>query len=178
MRRIVLIVALLAFPGCGVPLQSAPDPIDSGIGPEVQFTAPETNGRAEGVIYLVEDEHLVVVFRGAATSPSDVLAQLLAGPTSGEERSGLRTAIPPGTVVREVTVVDSLATVEVSASFAGVGGREEILAIAQVVLTLAAAGVEEVTILLEGLPVAVPLPDGVLVTEPVGFSDYQVLIEQ
>ena len=65
-----------------------------------------------------------------------------------------------------------------------IGGREEILASAQLVLTLTATGVDRVAIHLEGLPVALPLPDGVLwtdqviLTDPVTFTDYQVLVDR
>ncbi len=115
---------------------------------------------------------------GTTTEPADTRQQLLAGPTAQEEAAGLRTAIPASSVVRQVSVAEGVATVDVSPEFAGVGGQEEIMAIAQLVLTLTARGVERVTIHLEGLPVALPLPNGVLVTDPVGFDDYQVLIDR
>ncbi len=70
------------------------------------------------------------------------------------------------------------AVVDVSRQFAEIGGEEEILAIAQIVLTLTVKSVDRVSIELEGTPVAIPLPDGALATAPVGFSDYAALIEE
>jgi spore germination protein GerM len=178
MSRLFLVVAAVTLAGCGIPLQSEPEAIEAGIGPETPVERPASNGQADGVIYLVQGERLVAVTRDATTRPSDTLQQLLTGPTPAEARTGLRTAIPVGSVIREVTLADGLATVDVSAGFAGVGGREEILAIAQLVLTLTVTDVDRVTIDLEGLPVALPLPDGVLVTDPVTFADYQVLVDR
>lgn len=45
-------------------------------------------------------------------------------------------------------------------------------------VTLTATGVDRVAIHLEGLSVALPLPDGVLLTDPVTFTDYQVLVDR
>jgi spore germination protein GerM len=175
--RLFLAIAAVALAGCGVPLQSEPVTIDVGIGPDTPAERPATNGQADGVIYLVQGDKLVAVTRDATTRPSDTLQQLLTGPTPAEARSGLRTAIPVDSAIRQVMLADGLATVDVSTAFARVGGREEILAIAQLVLTLTATGVDRVAIHLEGLPVAVPLPDGVLLTDPVTFTDYQVLVD-
>jgi spore germination protein GerM len=178
MSRVLLAVAAVILAGCGVPLQSEPEVIDPGIGPELPVEVPATNGRADGAIYLVRGDSLVAVARDATTQPSDTLEQLLAGPAAAEAQAGLRTAIPISSVIREVTLADGLATVDVSSSFGRVGGQEEILAIAQLVLTLTTTGVDRVTVLLDGLPVALPLPNGVLVTDPVTFADYQVLVDQ
>ena len=40
-----------------------------------------------------------------------------------------------------------------------------------------ATGVDRVTTSLKGLPVALPLSDGVLLPDPVTFTDYQVLVD-
>ncbi len=178
MRHLFLAVIVAALPACGVPLQSSPEALGPGIGPEAPLEVPTADGTADGAVYMVDGEMLVAVARGTTTEPADTLQQLLAGPTAQEEAAGLRTAIPASSVVRQVSVAEGVATVDVSPEFAGVGGQEEIMAIAQLVLTLTARGVERVTIHLEGLPVALPLPNGVLVTDPVGFDDYQVLIDR
>ena len=178
MRNALLLIAAFVVPACGVPLQSQPDTIDPGVTPDSGFDAPTTNGVAQSVIYLVDGDGLIAVPRDASREPEEALQQLIAGPTGEEARAGLRTAIPVNSVVHDLTFTDGDATVDVSAAFAGVGGREEILAVGQVVLTLTDAGVERVTIRLEGLPVALPLPNGVLVTDPVTFADYRALVDR
>ena len=52
------------------------------------------------------------------------------------------------------------------------------LAIAQLVLTLTVAGVDRVAIRIEELLVALPLTDGVLLTDPVTFTDCRVLVDR
>ncbi len=121
-------------------------------------------------------EALVPAFRDAADDPLSLLELLLGGPTVSEEQGGLRSAIPPNTVVKGVEVGRGAIAVDLSASFANIGGADEILAVGQIVATLTADTMRTVTILLEGSPVAVPLPDGALTTEPVRFSDYEVLL--
>ncbi len=172
-----LLVAALLVTGCGVPLQSEPETIDPGVTPDAGTDTPTTNGVAQSVIYLVDGNGLVAVPRDTSREPDEALQQLIAGPTSQEASVGLRTAIPVNSVVHDLTVDDGEATVDVSAAFAGVGGREEILAVGQIVLTLTDAGIDRVTIQLEGLAVALPLPSGVLVTDPVTFADYRTLVD-
>lgn len=175
MARSFIGLALIVVVGCGVPLQAEPEAIDPSLLPEapIEVQAPSEGG---GFIYLVSDDGLVAVGRGTTSEPSEALDQLLAGPTTDEERSGLRTAIPIDSSILDISVTEGQATVDLSAEFGNVGGQEEILAIGQLVLTLTAIGIEQVMVNLEGLPVALPLPNGVLVADPVGVADYHSLI--
>ena len=63
------------------------------------------------------------------------------------------------------------------AAFVEVGGQEQILAVAQVVLTATAVpGVERVRFLLEGEAVEVPRADGTLTSDSLQAADYQGLL--
>ncbi len=177
MRRFLLFLAVaVVVAGCGIPLQDAPDAIDVAVRPVTPPPVDDTVDRSGGTIYLVGDGGLVTVDRERSTDAAALMALLFSGPTPVEEQSGLRSAIPPSAMVRDVVVTGRSAVVDVSRPFAAIGGQEEILAVAQIVLTLTTDLVDVVTIELEGAPVAIPLPDGVLATVPVGFADYAELI--
>jgi CheY-like chemotaxis protein len=130
-------------------------------------------------MYLVRGERLIPVTRDLPGPPdlTAIVASLLDGPTDPEMRSQLRTAIPAGTRTLDVEVEGDIAYVDLSREFATVGGQEEILAIAQIVLTLTAVdGVEWVGFLLNGVATNVPLPDGALSEAPVAGRDYLELV--
>lgn len=179
MRRLLLGLSVaVAVAGCGIPLQEAPEAIEVAVRPVTPRPVDDTGSRVGGTIYLVGERGLVAVDRERTADAEAAMALLFRGPTPAEEQSGLRSAIPPSAVVRDVAVTGRSAVVDVSQPFAAVGGEEEILAVAQIVLTLTTDLVDVVAIELDGTPVAVPLPDGVLATAPVGFADYAELIER
>lgn len=177
-RRLIPIIGLLIC-GCGIPIDAEPQQIqlvdlDSPV-PEVEVEAE----LATVTLYLVESGRLSPVTRDLPVpiSPDDQLVTLVEGTTRPESRAGLRTSIPPGTEVLGVSVENGVATVDLSRGFANVGGEEEILAVAQVVLTLTSRPeIEAVSFSLEGVPTDVPLPDGALSENPVTGSDYSALI--
>lgn len=176
-RCLALAALAAAVAACGVPLQAEPEAIDLEIRPVDVPSAADPIGPIQGIVYLVRDGALVPVARESAGSPEATLALLLEGPTPAEERDGLRSAIPPNTEVLALEVVQDVTIVDVSEAFAGIGGSEEILAVGQIVLTLAPGAVRGVAISLAGAPVAIPLPNGALTTDPVSFDDYAALLE-
>jgi hypothetical protein len=179
MKRLLFgLTVVIIVAGCGIPLQDAPEAIDVAVRPVVPPAVDDTASPSGGTIYLVGERGLVAVDRERSTDVEALLALLFLGPTPAEEQIGLRSAIPPSAMVRDVVVDGRSAVVDVSQPFAAVGGEEEILAVAQIVLTLTTDLADLVTIELEGTPVAIPLPDGVLATLPVGFGDYVDLIER
>jgi spore germination protein GerM len=84
---------------------------------------------------------LAPVRRRVPIAPEETLAAsavrvLLEGPTRRERSHGLVTEIPPGTVLRGVTIRDGIATVDLGVSFAEGGGSSSMLArVWQVVYT-------------------------------------------
>lgn len=177
MRRwAAIVVAALLVGGCGIPLQASPEEIDVRVRTPPASPAEGSIGPGETAIYLVRDDTLVPVRREGGTDPETLIGLLLGGPSADEEQSGMRSAIPPNTLLRNVSRTGENVTVDLSRAFASFGGQEEILAVAQVVLTLTAAGVAGVSLELESEATPIPLPNGLLVIEPVGFADYAELI--
>lgn len=179
MKRLVGLLAALTLVGCGIPLDSAPEVVDLEAAADPDDVGPVLGDLSAVSLYLVRDEVLVPVTRDLPSPPAPevVLGSLLGDVTEPEQRSDLRTAIPPGTRALGVTVEDSTMRVDLSREFASVGGEEEILAVAQIVLTATALeGIDLVTFELDGVPTDVPVASGALSAEPVGAADYESLI--
>jgi spore germination protein GerM len=128
------------------------------------------------VVYLVDDERLVEVPRIRPRSPStpELLSVLLDGPTPEEAAQGLRTLVPPDLEIRQVTVDDDVATIDLVGPLEQAQGSENpSRGLAQIVYTVTQSnGVQRVRFALEGSPVEVPLGDGTLTRRPVSRSDY------
>jgi spore germination protein GerM len=177
LTSIVILCGLIV--GCGVPVDEAPVAVEVEYEPASRMAARAGESLVAASMYLVRGERLIPVTRDLPGPPdlTAIVASLLDGPTDPEMRSQLRTAIPAGTRTLDVEVEGDIAYVDLSREFATVGGQEEILAIAQIVLTLTAVdGVEWVGFLLNGVATNVPLPDGALSEAPVAGSDYLELV--
>ncbi|MGH9042953.1 MAG: GerMN domain-containing protein [Acidimicrobiia bacterium] len=128
-------------------------------------------------IFLVAGSRLIDVPR---TTPAPdlvgTLQVLLEGPTAEEISAGTRSAIAPGTRLRSARVEVGTAVIDLSRSFVDVGGEEQILAVAQLVLTATTVpGVERVRLALEGEALEVPRADGTLAPGPLTGADYASL---
>ena len=165
---------------CGIPHDREPELMPGGVVAPV--LAPREPGPSalltEVPVFLVQTEHLVKVERRAA--PGDltgVLGRLLAGPKEEEFAAGIRTAIGPQTELLSARVDGDTAIVDLSAAFVEVGGEEQILAVAQIVLTATSvSGIGQVKLLLEGQAVDVPRADGTLTAEALRRRDYEGLL--
>ena len=146
--------------------------------------APEAPGPTPGdlaavTMYLVSDETLVRVTRDLPDSADleTVLQSLLGGVTEPEERSNLRSSIPAGTEIIGIEREQNIARIDLSSEFAAVGGEEEILAVAQIVLTATSLdGIDFVALELGGVPTDAPVANGALSIEPVEAADYASLV--
>ena len=177
-----LLVALLA-PGCGISA-GAPETLPGGVvapavppsAPEVPATGPPRTLRSVR-IFLVSGPQLVDVLRSApAPGLEATLRLLLEGPTAAEIAAGIRSAIAPGTELRSARVEAGSAVVDLSRTFVDLGGEEQILAVAQMVLTVTAVpGIDRVRFSLDGEALEVPRPDGTLVPGPLTAGDYAAL---
>lgn len=180
MRRITLVLILLLAGGCGVPLDSEPiilDPL-----PELPGDIGIIDDRAlEAVtLYLVRNDRITAITRDLVAPPTaeSVVESLLAGTTGPEERANLRTSIPPGSEVSEIEVRGGVATIDLTRQFTQVGGDEEVLAVAQIVFSLAGLPeIDSVQFLISGIPTAVPIASGVLTDRPVDSEDYRSLLD-
>lgn len=133
---------------------------------------------ADGIIYLVNGSKLVAVPRSvpAPLSLGSLLAALVQGPTPDERTKGYVSSVGPQASVLNVQVVDSSAVIDISDSFSGIGVREQIAGLAQIVFTATELpGVQNVKIQLNSQPASVPRGDGSSTTMPLTRSDYSAL---
>lgn len=177
---LALLLAASVPAGCGIPDDGQPTLLPGGVvEPALAPSEPVQSPLAEVPVFLVRAERLVPVVRRAA--PGDVtgvLARLLAGPRQEEFAAGIRTAISPETELRSAGLSGDTATVDLTAAFVEVGGEEQILAVAQIVLTASSVpGVAQVRLLLAGQAVEIPRADGTLTSATLRPADYEALLK-
>lgn len=180
-------VAALLLVGCGIGSEESPRNLHLRVDDEsLSIDTQVGDGFEIGAsIYLVAENarlrpttRRVQVSAEPSTHLGSVLDALIAGPDEGEVPRGLRSAVPSTTRVLGVTVDDDTAVVDLSSAFASIGGREELLAVGQVVLTVTTfPGVRRVLLNLDGRPTDLPLPDGSLADGAVALSDYASLLD-
>ena len=144
---VVVVLALLAA-GCT-------GSEDSGeTGTEAGSTTPATSSVA---VYLLRDGKVSPVRRTIDATPAlarAALTSLLAGPTDAETAAGLSSAITGGTSLRDISLADGTATVDLDATF-GEGATPTLRQrVAQVVATLTRfPTIRRVAFRLDGEPV-------------------------
>ena len=177
----MLPAVLIAALSCGIPQDRNPDVVPGGaIGPALGATPPAAAAApaGEGVtVFFVRAGQLVQAGRTALRGDAHAALQnLLSGPSEQELAAGLRTAITGPADVRLVRIAGATAQIDLAAPFVAIAGQEQILAVAQVVLTATSvAGVSDVRFTLEGQPVDVPRGDGTLSPGPLTSLDYASL---
>ncbi len=198
MRRLLLVagsaLAVMSLVGCGVQLDSAPQPIPSGAIPSVSAsTSPSVSptgspSRAVRVWFVREDGLVPVVTDLARTptvEPAAVVDVLAAGPSAEQIDAGMRTLVadpltdaPLATVSPDSPLSEAGSVVVVLAPEAGaLPSGEQVLLLGQVVLSMTGAGYSSVTFVdAAGAPAAVPLPGGRLLDRPAVARDYAGLI--
>jgi hypothetical protein len=103
---------------------------------------------------------------------------LLDGPTAEERSAGLTSAVPPGTRLLGIAIHDGLATVDLTSEYQSGGGALSMQTrLGQVVYTLTQfPTVQKVRFRLDGSPVNVFSSEGIVLSHPVGRSDYADLL--
>ncbi|MBA2336920.1 MAG: GerMN domain-containing protein [Acidimicrobiia bacterium] len=165
-------------------------PAVTTMAPPITTNPPAQQAPLDLAVYLYIDEaghdgrtgpFLVPVHRQVpyttATATAAIEA-LLAAPNTDEASSvpSLSTQIPAGTTLRNVTIVDGLATVDLSDEFGADHATAAALRFAQVVFTATRfPTVAAVLFEVEGYPTAVQTGDGDLVTRPVTRDDYNAI---
>jgi spore germination protein GerM len=172
---------------CGVPVDGSPRSIDRDdipielLSPAPSVTTSTTVAAAltEVIeIYLVRSERLFAVPRTVPTplSGPKVLDTLSAGPTADETATGLRTAISRRANLVVVAVTGAFARVELDQAVVGLQGRDQLLAIGQIVYTLASLqDIDGVEFSFRGALLEVPTGRGTLKSGPVTTADYAAL---
>ena len=183
----VALAVLLSVGGCGVPTGGPPTAVPAS---EVPFgllsqspAEPAPPAARPGVdepeVYLVQGTDRVV----ARSRPlpagrvdqqlQQLLDDLAAAPADAELGQGLSTALAPGVELTLSSLEGGTATVEVGGAGDVPIGRETRLAVAQLVLTATSVdGVTAVRLLVDGAPVAAPLPSGRVTDAPLTAQDY------
>ncbi|MDQ1491438.1 MAG: hypothetical protein QOJ23_3952 [Actinomycetota bacterium] len=190
LRRPVLVaaavtVALLGA-GCGIPsddhatLAAAGSvPFDLlGQAPSASTTTMPASPTERATLFLVQGERLAPVQRElpAPVSVESVLQALAAGPSATEVELGLRTALLAPGLMRSGGVSGGIATIDLGQPFTEIAGRDQIVALAQIVSTVTGLpGVGRASFTLEGNPVGILRGDGAVTTESVSRDDYATL---
>ncbi len=139
-------------------------------------------------VYLLRDGKVAPVRRTIEATPAvarAALTSLLAGPTDGEKRAGLATAIPGTTTLIDISLSDGVATVDLDGTFGdGADGTALKERVAQVVATLTRfPTIRRVAFRLDGEPVTtIGGEEGVRVSPPLGRKQIegqtpQILVE-
>lgn len=130
------------------------------------------------MVYLLQGGHLVPVVRSVDSplSLQKVLHALVEGPTDSEATSGLQSAINIQAKLTSTGVAGGVATIDLGGAFGQIGGREQILAVAQVVFTVTnLASVTGVVFTEASQPVDAPAGDGTLTSGPLVRQDFATL---
>jgi spore germination protein GerM len=144
---------------------STPPEAQPGAGPNVYLVAPQAPG---------EPSRLRAVGREVAQAPTNLVNALLAGPTPEDQSNRLRTAIPPGTLLRTASrTSNGIMVVDVSQQILQATGDALIDAVAQLVFTATELeGVSGVRLLVDGEQREWPRGDGSQTADALTRFDY------
>ncbi len=134
-------------------------------------TAP-TAAMIDVKVYFFRGERLEIAHRQVA-GPAvlrGALQAVLAGPTAQERAAGLTSVIPPGTTLRDLSLANGQAVVDLSGEFESGGGSMSMLGrLGQVVFTATQFdNVDRVLFWLDGRPVEYFGGEGIVLDEPQG----------
>ena len=180
----VSLVAALA--SCGVPRDGAARRIDARNVPfDLLGTTTSTTVVASGptravTIYFARGDGQLAAVEREVEAPASLrkaLQALLVGP--GADEVSLSTAITSETKLLHLRgPVDGLVTIDLSRAMLDITGRQQILALAQVVYTATAyPSVERVLFQFDGVSSEVPNGEGTLTSTPLGRLSYRGLTE-
>lgn len=184
-RRIgVVVLLVLVATSCSIDAESTPRNI--AVRDRRDLSAfDQVAGAAvgSGRIYLLSPEiigqarTLQSVARDVGDTPADVMRALFEGPNTTELQALMRSAIPPGTRLIDVTQDESELVVNVSNELQQLTGEALIDGVAQIVLTASEiASVSAVSIAIDGIPQQWPSASGELQSEPLTRYDFPGLV--
>jgi len=177
--------AVLALGGCAIGGERSAHLIDRSQVPAGLLTpAPQTTSlhgsaaRGNVTLYFDSSGELVAVDRSTAVPVTleRVLRLLARGPSPSEQAAGVESPLSTAHPIALRSMVGDTATVDVASTFAAIGGRDQIVAVAQLVYTVTAfPGVDAVTVLVGGQRTAVPTASGSLSEGPLRREQYAAL---
>ncbi|MGH9086809.1 MAG: GerMN domain-containing protein [Acidimicrobiales bacterium] len=169
-RHTLLVLAGLAvlLSACGVGTDGSPNLVAKKTVPPglLQQTTPTTTPASPSqyvTLYFAGLQRLVAVSRPVLepVSVRRAVQALAQGPTTAEATDGLESPISTAAPLRLSHLATSTVVVSVASTFTALTGREQTVAIAQLVYTLTAfPGVDGVRVTVSGRPVAVPTGNG------------------
>jgi spore germination protein GerM len=180
--RACALLALFLLAGCGVPSSGSPAAVQATLSPPPTAAPPSTPEAAPNAsVYLVNQQGKLVRVRRylhAPVSVSDVIQAVAAGPTQPERALGLRTALLNPLSVHSALVDHAgNVTLQLSSNPPEVGATEQVLAFAQVVVSVTSlTGIHTVRFTLGGSALAVPRGEGALTTAPLSEQDFASLL--
>lgn len=133
-------------------------------------------------IFLVDNPGMLVAVPRPVARLNDrsLLEQLAAEPNEAELARGLRSLLSSDgdrPLVLDVDRRRGVATIDLDQTFVHLDGEEQLLALAQLVLTFTAQpGVGQVAFTLEGAPIDIPRADGTTTGDPVTRDDFVALV--
>ena len=157
---------------CGVQPQDDVEPVPAHLLPtEVRPRTPAPPAAATVDVYLVESGRLVRHTQpGSGEGPVPALRSLLSAPAPQGTR---RTAVPAGTSLRSASQEGDLVSLDLSGAFGDVRGRDQLLAVAQVVWTVTGQPpVRRVRLTVDGRELPLPVDTGAASSGPVTREDY------
>lgn len=187
----LILVAVLALAGCGVPTGGKPNAIPPSSVPfglaSAEPSAPSATSAPvhldEPRIYLVQpDDALVPIARqipeGTVRQRLAILLKYLAaGPTRIEKRHQISTALPPDIMLRVRDIAEDRVTIDIGGPADAPSGKESRRAVAQIVLSATSLPeVHGVLLTSDGTPIEAPLPSGELTSAPLTALDYMPML--
>lgn len=143
------------------------------------FDQPDVAATGSGRIYLLSPEvigqprTLQSVAREVGDTPESAMRALFEGPNTAELQALLRSAIPPGTRVLDVSRRGGVLTVNLSNELQQLTGEALIDGLAEIVLTgTEITGVSSVSIEIDGVPQQWPDASGELQSKPLTRYDF------
>ena len=185
MWLVVTGVFVVVGSSCSIDAEGAPRDIAVRDQDDLRVNFEQAAGAATGSgrIYLLSREvigqprTLQSVARDLGDTPADAMQALFDGPNTDELQALLRSAIPPGTRLLDVTQRGGELVVNVSSEFQQLTGEALIDGVAQIVLTASEiTGVSEVSIAIDGIPQQWPAASGELQSEPLTRYDFPGLV--
>jgi Sporulation and spore germination len=178
-------VLLVSTSSCSIDAEGTPRDIAVRDQGDLSLSLDQAAGAATGSgrIYLLSPEvigqprTLKSVARELGDTPSDAVRALFEGPNADELKERLRTAIPPGTRLLDVTSQGRDLVVNISNELQQLTGEALIDGVAQIVLTASEiTAVSAVSITIDGVPQQWPASSGELQSEPLTRYDFPGLV--
>jgi hypothetical protein len=183
-----LCVCAVVVSACGIPTQQTARSITSSQVPfHLLSPIPPTSTPTTAVGYVQEKIFLtstgqntlrpVERYVAPPVSLTDVVNALLRGPTTAEQQTGIETALNRSVHLYTAHVQNEVATLNLNTAFARISGPLAVLAVAQIVFTVAAQLGQSIAVSFEinGFLTQVPDGSGALLSRPVKVGDYPIL---